>query len=386
MLLKHRTNTSAPIITEKLRSGKNVPLTGDFLRTDDIIGKLFREVVGSRKKVLYRIHRPSLAEYTDNSPRLVTPIYSQDASLIVSLLDLNPTLPRADSADKARFEIFEAGTGHGALTLHLARGIHAANTAPPEMPELVSELEESEVGYRRLKLDIEDTSDEAHREKAQKEQVKAAFDEWRSTRRAVIHTLDINEKHSAHAQKVVKNFRNGLYYGHVDFHVGTVEEYLSGRLSESGQQPFLEHAILDLPGTQGYLDIVAKALKPGGSLLVFCPSVTQIIECIKDVKENKLPLFMEKTVEMGGAIGVGGREWDVRPVKPRALQKSEVLEAGLETADKGWEMICRPKVGVRIAGGGFVGQFQRTVDFPARLERTVPITPPSFVGGPNKTL
>lgn len=132
---------------------------------------------------------------------------------------------------------------------------------------------------------------------------------------------------------------------------------------------------------------MAKALKPGGSLLVFCPSVTQIIECIKDIKKRKLPLFMEKTVEVGSAIGVGGREWDVRPIKPRALQKSEILEAGLETADdEGWEMICRPKVGVRIAGGGFVGQFQRIVNFPARLERTVPITPPTFVGGPNKTL
>lgn len=75
VLLKHRTNTSAPIITEKLQPGKTVPLTGDSLRTDDIIGKSFREVVGSRKRVLYRIHQPSLAEYTDNSPRLVTPVW-----------------------------------------------------------------------------------------------------------------------------------------------------------------------------------------------------------------------------------------------------------------------------------------------------------------------
>ena len=27
--------------------------------------------------------------------------------------------------------------------------------------------------------------------------------------------------------------------------------------------------------------------------------------------------------------------------------------------DNGWEMVCRPKVGIRISGGGFVGVWRR---------------------------
>jgi hypothetical protein len=74
VVLKHRTNSSAPIITEPLRPGKTAPSGYDTIKHDDIIGKSLREVVISRKRVLYRIHEPTLAEYTDNSPRLVTPV------------------------------------------------------------------------------------------------------------------------------------------------------------------------------------------------------------------------------------------------------------------------------------------------------------------------
>jgi tRNA (adenine57-N1/adenine58-N1)-methyltransferase len=257
-------------------------------------------------------------------------------------------------------EIFEAGTGHGALTLNLARAIHAANVAAPRIPESLSGTR----GSKNLNLDTQNnlTIDEQ-----EQKEVKSAYDSWRSQRRAVVHTLDISEENSRHAQKVVRNFRKGLYYPHIDFHVGSVEGYLSPRLARDDQS-FLDHAILDLPSTHEYLDIVGKALKPNGSLLVFCPSVTQIMECIKLVKDNKLPLFIEKTVEVGGAIGVGGREWDIRTVKPRALLKGEEGEEAPETVlpstdNEDLKIICRPKVGVRISGGGFVGQFRKTIDF-----------------------
>ncbi|KUJ10982.1 uncharacterized protein LY89DRAFT_710606 [Mollisia scopiformis] len=365
VLLKHRSSSSAPIITNPLKPGGKVNLVLDSINHEDIIGKAKREVVVSRKRVLYRIHEPTLAEYTDNSPRLVTPIYSQDANLIVSLLDINPVPPGSQSAGEDKLEIFEAGTGHGALTLHLARAIHAANAPLPMLPEAALESESLDMGFKRVKLDTqEDTQSQEQKE------VKLAYEEWRSKRRAVIHTLDTSEKHSAHAEMVVRNFRKGLYFPHIDFHVGKIEDYLSPRLIENGQQPFLDHAILDLPGTHDYLDIVGKALKPDGSLLVFCPSITQIIDCIKHVKERRLPFFLEQTVEVGGAVGVGGREWDVRRVKPRALLKAEGEESPESVPesgdDEGWQIVCRPKVGVRISGGGFVGHFRKIVEFPAR--------------------
>ncbi len=288
--------------------------------------------------------------------------------MIVSLLDLHPTVP--DSNHPTRLEIFEAGTGHGSLTLHLARAIHGANTAAPELP--------AEDASAEISPDI-------------LEATRKAYKEWRTSRGAVIHTLDCSAQHSSHAKTVVQNFRRGMYYPHIDFHVGSVDDYLSSRLAETGGWPFLDHAILDLPGTQLYLDIVAKSLKASGTLITFCPSVTQINAGVMYARQAALPMFLEKTVEVGGSVGVGGREWDIRPVKPRALLKAQVLDRnrtddveaaeGLmerasgdvgshqagsssiknasSSGDNGWEMVCRPKVGLKITGGGFVGVWRK---------------------------
>ncbi|KAK0101385.1 hypothetical protein ONS95_006560 [Cadophora gregata] len=354
VLLKHRNNPSAPIVTGKLRSGRKTTLSAtsnwrDAIENDQIIGKELREVVTSRKGVHYRILEPTLAEYTDCSPRIVTPIYSQDANLIVSLLDLHPSPPLPNDTNEDRLEIFEAGTGHGALTLHLARAIHAENSPAP-VPESIEPGEDNAVQIdRNLAVD------------------KA----WREARRAVIHTLDINATHSKHAAQVVKNFRNGLYFLNVDFHTGTIEDYLSGRLAES-EDPFLDHAILDLPATHKYFEVVSKAMKANGTLIGFCPSITQINACVLLTKQKNLPFFLEKVIEIGGAVG--GREWDVRLVTPRAA-KNELGEKqnpvvddaeGLkvsETPNDGGEMVCRPKVGGRVSGGGFVGLWRRITPF-----------------------
>jgi tRNA (adenine57-N1/adenine58-N1)-methyltransferase len=93
-----------------------------------------------------------------------------------------------------------------------------------------------------------------------------------------------------------------------------------------------------------------------------------------------MPYLLETTLETGSAGGSGGKEWDVRPVKPRALLKAEEsngvageiesMEAKLaelgpngvvseSIVDDGWEMVCRPKVGERTFGGGFVAVFRR---------------------------
>lgn len=274
-------------------------------------------------------------------------------------------------------EIFEAGTGHGALTLHLARAIHAANTPPPRKPstknptETTSSLEEP-------------VADAVDKNNGVSEDL---YEEWRAKRRAVIHTLDSSRAHSAHAQNIVRNFRHGMYFPHVDFHVGEIREYLSSRLASNGDEPFLAHAILDLPGTDQYLDMVGKAVNPGGSLVTWTPSITQIMRCLETVLALKLPWHLEKVLEVGGSVGSGGREWDVRQVKPRArardgphvipkdveidVEESLGNEEGVEvvpTTDESdlqyspaerLEWVCRPKVGIRIEGGGFIGLWQR---------------------------
>lgn len=242
------------------------------------------------------------------------------------------------------------------MTLHLARAIHAANTPVPDIPGATPTTEG---------------------DNAQLEKISTLYESWRSNRRAVVHTLDVNIAHSRHAEQVVKNFRKGIYFPHVDFHTGTIEEYLSGRLKASNE-PFLDHTILDLPATQDYFEIVSKAMKPNGTLLAFCPSITQINACALRSKQLDLPLFLEKILEIGGGIGTGGREWDVRFVKPRALLKTESRytvsgseglvaaeaedkQASKQVLNDGGEMVCRPKVGGRVSGGGFVGIWRRIV-------------------------
>jgi tRNA A58 N-methylase Trm61 len=272
--------------------------------------------------------------------------------LIVSLLDLHPSVP--GTIDE-KLEIFEAGTGHGALTMFLSRAVHGANTAPPKIPA---------------------ADDEAD--------INERYQEWLAARRAIVHTLDISERHSMHARKTVKNFRNGIYFSNIDFHVGTIEDYLTARLEQAGGEPFLDHAILDLPSTHLNMDIVSKALKPNGTLITFCPSITQVAVSLDLAKDEKLPLFLDSVIEIGGSVGVGGREWDVRRVQVRAqganaqvlaVEDSEDIKStSVEGADGDeerivpvepqveeprWEMVCRPRVGTRVVGGGFVGVWRK---------------------------
>lgn len=370
-----------------------------------IIGKEPRQTVLSSRQVGYRVHAPTLAEYVRLSRRLVTPLYPHDANLIVSLLDIH-----VDPADPGPpLEILEAGTGHGALTLHLSRAIHAANPPlPRETPDSAS---------------LEDGSDEAAclAETSVDSAESDTLDEsWRAKRRAVVHTIDNVQKHSQHAQKVVSGFRNGMYYRNIDFHVGDVSEWIAQQKeSRKTDQTFLSHVILDLPAANSHLANIIPALHVNGILAVFNPSITQIVDCVKTVREHKMPYLLEQVIELGaGTI----REWDVqvkqkresqaaKPQKERRVAVSsprplnDSIEESLDTIastkddesvdpelsraqetgnplesssnestvtgkeqngqDDGpaeaieWVQVCRPKAGQRVIGGGFLALWRK---------------------------
>ncbi|KAF7930881.1 hypothetical protein EAE99_004131 [Botrytis elliptica] len=484
VLLKPETNPNAlPTLSKPLHPGDLLVFRDHRkVKAEDVIGKPYRSVVAGGRRALFRIYEPTLGEYCDNAPRIVTPIYSSDASLIVSLLDLNfaavpsrqyenairsekfhlslyrplnasvfsqdeddwkpatsPESKNLDSTDipgsslissnsssfsrdpteltdaeesgfldfveqsNETLEIFEAGTGAGSLTLHLARAIHGANTRAPPIPrhlrtggKVTPDGDIYRIGGKFNKRDAKFTD---------------LYNEWRSQRRAVIHSLDADEHHSRHAQRTVRNYRHGIYYPHIDFHVGSIHDYLSKRLEET-KGVFLDHAILDIPGIQDEMEIVGKCIKPDGRLITWCPSITQHMKCLEVVKGKKLPFVLDRVLELGSQLSTGGREWEVRSVKPRALIKAEkkakaeemeredrlktalpvnewltkisskevdevtsedvetsksesvaVQESTGEASDltdmSGWEMICRPKVGDRITGGGFVGVWKK---------------------------
>lgn len=318
-------------------------------------------------------------------------IYPYDANLIVSLFDIHVSPPdhTGSVADEERLEFLEAGTGHGALTLHISRALHAANPPKPPFPSEIEDPPSASEGEDSASMSETDSVyDNAD-----------VMEAWRGSRRAVLHTIDVSARYSEHARKVVRGFRHGMYADNVDFHVGDVSEWVKAELARrlepqhseptaeepaepAAPAPFLNYAFLDLPGSVNHLEAVASAMHVDGTLIVFNPSVTQIAECIQRIKQDGLPLTVETVIELGQNSSTGGKEWDVRIIKPRALLRKETekatevkaeaasegedmtrneeqASADASKADGGWSTVCRPKVGDRIFGGGFLGVFKK---------------------------
>ncbi|KAI9755574.1 MAG: hypothetical protein M4579_004222 [Chaenotheca gracillima] len=379
----------------------------------------------------FRIFHPTLSDYITLTRRMVTPIYPADAAAITSLLDIHISAPSLDEdSSKAPLQIFEAGTGHGSLTLHLAKAIHAANRRPPPIPDprrrpkKAEGVEEPESVSGATPSGSEESN--CAEEAAFEEERTQRFEEWKRSRRAIIHTLDINQGYSDHARNIIHGFRHGLYYPHIDFHCGELELWINKELEAHSSQPFLAHAILDLPSADQYLSTVAKAVQTDGIVMLFCPNISQIITALRRVKGEGVALYLDKVMELGTGSSTGGREWSVGLVKPRATIKADAaMKAEIKAANSlgsastgarnatgaetslgssprqdgaavdegigldstvegdqtdpltkdspttesmgdpfsktaGWEVQCRPKVGVRVTGGGFLGIFRKT--------------------------
>jgi tRNA (adenine57-N1/adenine58-N1)-methyltransferase len=285
----------------------------------------------------------------------------------VSLLDIHVDTPSDPLRTEPPLEILEAGTGHGALTLHLSRAIHAANPPRPRAPPTVEQQEPEDAVYLGESMaDLHHTASES----------------WKDNRRAIVHTLDISSKHSKHAKKIVEGFKGGMYAANIDFHVGDVSEWIAEqKAARQTEEPFLSHVFLDLPNAEHHLTNVAPALHVNGMLAIFNPSITQIADCVEAIREQKMPYLLDQVIELGaGTI----REWDVRAVRPRAtMRKAEVSDSpesssgeamdpvdgqavrddemakGMAQAGEKWAMVCRPKAGQQVVGGGFLGLWRR---------------------------
>lgn len=284
----------------------------------------------------------------------------------MSLLDIHVADP-SESCNGPSLEILEAGTGHGALTLHLARAIHAANVAP-------SSSQGSQDGSN-----MQDAED---------------------LRQAVIHTVELSPGYSEHAKKVVQGFRQGLYNNDVDFHIGNVSDWIDQQIEHrkaqgKEQSDFLAHAILDMPRSYEHVAKVASVLRAQGCLAIFNPSITQVTAVVDTIRRERLPVCLDRVVELGPNM-TGGKEWDIRAVRPRVLAQpghanqngsrsmdstqenavggavQETENGGQESSvddgavsgpraegDHGFEMICRPKAYARVVGGGFLGVWRK---------------------------
>lgn len=228
-----------------------------------------------------------------------------------------------------------------------------------------------------------------------------ALHNWKKSRGAVVHTVDVSKQHSTRARQTVQNFRRGMYYHNVEFNVGYAPEWLKDqRQSRASDEPFLSHALIDIPEANKIIEEVTQAVRPDGIVTVFVPNVTQIVDCVNLIRGKKLPLIMDDVVQLGGSAS---RSWEVRSVRTRQslkmksqqtspseeLANEEVIGMpSTETAGDGisqripeiarewqhsdedsagaseeafteWATICRPKVNMKSGTGGFLGVWRK---------------------------
>ena len=274
----------------------------------------------------------------------------------MSLLDIHVSPPTHPWRNEAPLEILEAGTGHGGLTIYLARAIQAANDPLVERrlrtfmrlhkgPSDGSISTTSEAGSTASSIGAHI----APIEKAEATLIK----NWKDRRNAIVHTVDTSSRYSEHAQRVIRNFRHGVYHPQIEFYVGHVSAWITNQLAyrarrqsrslvgeqpsspppdqASSSTPFLAYALLDLPSSHEQLENVARALKLDGKLIVFAPNVTQIVKCTETIRKSQLPLTPVTMLEIGPSAGTGGREWDIRSVKPREVLEAEAATKSLLT-------------------------------------------------------
>ncbi|KAK6544227.1 hypothetical protein TWF694_000930 [Orbilia ellipsospora] len=361
----------------KIEPGKITTTHKGNINHSDLIGRRVRDIVKLNTGSEYLITFPTLEEHILYSERGVTPIYPGDAAAIVQSLDLHVSPPCADPTLSEPLEVLEAGTGHGSLTLQLARALSAGLGSKSPITSPV----------------------------------------------AILHTVERDTRISNHAEKLVKSFRRGIYdRPGLNFYCDDVKQWLESQITLRATQkrtpttvtaaeettsttsesitwteykPFLSACVLDMPDIKHILPLLAQAMHPAAILGYWVPSITQITSVIEHIQLQRIPFYVEKVLEYGnGGGGAGARVWDVRlaqvrsrmkpvatPTKPprgtaglrrflaATQQESEENPATEDEGDSsqpslssdtsimdnkhGLEMVCRPKTGERTQGGGF---------------------------------
>lgn len=158
---------------------------------------------------------------------------------------------------------------------------------------------------------------------------------------AILHTIDRNEYHSRTGYQNIRDFRRGMYLRDVKFYV---EDSPTTWLKKHPIE--LSGAFLDLATPNSEMLRIGDALRIDAPFLVFCPQITQIQE-LEALVSNAKPktLTLVNVVEIMPGMGGSLRSWDVRGTKTR--QNGEAVS------------ICRPRVGSKVVGGGFVAIFRR---------------------------
>ena len=242
-------------------------------------------------------------------------------------------------------EILEAGTGNGSLTLYLARAIHGANSAlrSENLAEITTthainpglDDQTPKSAYApEYPLSISQASN------TNSTSSLSAVDIQKSERQAIIHSVELAPHVSNFGRKHVSGFMQGMYSGNVDFHIANlttwIEQQVSARTAAGlpPGNPFISHAILDLPGAHDHLEVVASVIHTDGTVLVFTTHITQLLSCLELSRKLRLPLVLQRAIEIGPGV-TGGRDWELGFTKKRkdvyreSKSEAEILDSNI---------------------------------------------------------
>ncbi|AOA62058.1 Putative tRNA A58 N-methyltranspherases [Komagataella phaffii CBS 7435] len=133
-ILRQVTRPDKVWLSKPLKPGNFQGVKSGSISHDDIIGtrsrcKVFETSKGQFKFMCYK---PSLEEYVNLTKRDAQPIYPFNAATIVQLADLNVDYPELERKQNGEYclkdeplQFLECGTGHGSLTLAIAKSIHS---------------------------------------------------------------------------------------------------------------------------------------------------------------------------------------------------------------------------------------------------------------------
>ncbi len=311
VILQKLTDPSKIIITQPLKQKSICTREFGKFYSDNLIGLKEGAIIKSAYKDLFCVARfPTLEEYIKLRTRIAQPIYAYDAAAIANLLHLDPNFPQLKEdgvgLKEEPLQILEAGTGHGSLTLAICRTIHAANC------------------YKKVQEDGTIIN-----------------------RGAILHSIDRNKDHLVTGKNNVKYYKRGMYFDDVNFELShSPTKWLKDNASKwSNNKEFLSAAFLDLQEPGAHIEQIAEHLVTDAQLIIFCPSVTQIVEVYNTLLASKgtIHLSFEQTIQIAPGMGGGLTRWEIKNTIPK----------GGSNAREAW--ICRPKVGSSVVGGGFIG-------------------------------
>lgn len=251
--------------------------------------------------------------------------------------------PPANSKKFVPIEILEAGTGNGSLTLYLARAIHGANPAlpsenPAEITLAIKPGLDDQTPKSACTPEYPVSSSQASNTSSTSS--LTVVDSWKTERQAIIHTVELAPHVSDFGRKHVSGFRQGMYSGNVDFHTANLSTWIEQQVFARTAvglppgNPFISHAILDLPGAHDHLEAVASVVHTDGIVLVFTTHITQLLSCLELSRKLRLPLILQRAIEIGPGV-TGGRDWELGFTKKRkdvyreSKSEAEMLESSI---------------------------------------------------------